>query len=208
MAEERLGNEVTKVLEIISAGQNFLLSGGAGSGKTYSLVQILKELALIHPEAQIACITYTNAAAIEIQNRTKIKNLRVSTIHDFLWDTIAPFQKEMKQTIIELINDPESPVKNPTPDVVFDNPFENGIQYKEYIRLDQGEISHDEVIMLSHKMYDKYIRLCDLLKDSFQFIFVDEYQDTSPYVVEVLLSFLTKSKKKNIIGFFGVSPYG
>ena len=205
MAEERLGNEVTKVLEIINSGQNFLLSGGAGSGKTYSLVQILKELALIHPEAQIACITYTNAAAIEIQNRTKIKNLKVSTIHDFLWDTIAPFQKELKQTIIELINDPESPVKNPIPDVVFDNPFDNGIQYREYIRLDQGEISHDEVIMLSHKMYDKYIRLCDLLKDSFQFIFVDEYQDTSPYVVEVLLSFLTKSKKKNVIGFFGDS---
>lgn len=203
MAEARYIDEVDEIMFHIQNGHNFLLSGGAGSGKTYSLVQTLKQIAGNYPTAHVACVTYTNAAAIEIKNRANIKNLRVSTIHDFLWDTIAPFQKEMKQTLLEIINDSEGKIKNPNEDEVFSSEFENGIQYKEYVRLERGEISHDEVIALAHKMYDKYIRLCDILKDSFQFIFVDEYQDTSPLVIEILLSFLQKSKKKNTLGFFG-----
>lgn len=205
MAEERLGSEIVEIMDCIRTGSNFLLSGGAGSGKTYSLVQILKQIASDYPTARVACITYTNAAAIEIRNRAKTKNLKVATIHDFLWETIAPFQKEMKQTLVELINDPDSSIKNPKADEVFSNEFTDGIQYKEYVRLDRGEISHDEVITLAHRMYSKYPRLCDLLIDSFQFIFVDEYQDTSPLVIETLLSFLAGRSKKNIIGFFGDS---
>jgi len=192
-------------MECIRAGRNFLLSGGAGSGKTYSLVQILKQIATHYPTAQVACITYTNAAAIEIRNRAKTRNLRISTIHDFLWETIAPFQKEMKQTLVELINDPESSIKNPNADEEFANDFVDGVKYKEYVRLDRGEISHDEIIALAQRMYNKYPRLCDLLIDSFQFVFVDEYQDTSPLVIDILLSFLVKRAKKNILGFFGDS---
>lgn len=203
MVEEKPGDEIEEIMTHIKKGHDFLLSGGAGSGKTYSLVQVLKQVALVYPSARVACITYTNAAAIEIKNRTSIKNLRVSTIHDFLWDTIAPFQKEMKETLIELINEPESSIKNPNTDEVFSSEFENGIQYKEYVRLDRGEISYDEVLALAHRMFSKYTRLCDLLIDSSQFIFVDEYQDTSPLVIDILLSFLQNSKRKNIIGFFG-----
>lgn len=73
------------------------------------------------------------------------------------------------------------------------------------VRISNGEISHDEVLLLAHRMFKKYPRLCDLLLDKFQFIFVDEYQDTSPLVIEILLNFLQTRKKKNIIGFFGDS---
>lgn len=206
MAEEKLvqgNNELCEILEHIKQGHNFLLSGGAGSGKTYSLVQVLQHISGLYPNAQIACITYTNAAAIEIKNRANIKNLRVSTIHDFLWDMIAQFQKEAKITLLELINSPESSIKNPNSDTPYQNTFENGIQYKEYLRIDRGEISHDEVLVLANGMFKKYPRLCDLVIDKFQFIFVDEYQDTSPLVVEILLEFIQQRKKKNIIGFFG-----
>lgn len=206
MAEEKLvqgNNELCEILEHIKQGHNFLLSGGAGSGKTYSLVQVLQHISGLYPNAQIACITYTNAAAIEIKNRANIKNLRVSTIHDFLWDMIAQFQKEAKITLLELINNPESSIKNPNSDTPYQNTFENGIQYKEYLRIDRGEISHDEVLVLANGMFKKYPRLCDLVIDKFQFIFVDEYQDTSPLVVEILLEFIQQRKKKNIIGFFG-----
>jgi len=206
MAEEKLvqgNNELCEILEHIKQGHNFLLSGGAGSGKTYSLVQVLQHISGLYPNAQIACITYTNAAAIEIKNRANIKNLRVSTIHDFLWDMIAQFQKEAKITLLELINSPESSIKNPNSDIPYQNTFENGIQYKEYLRIDRGEISHDEVLVLANGMFKKYPRLCDLVIDKFQFIFVDEYQDTSPLVIEILLEFIQQRKKKNIIGFFG-----
>lgn len=97
----------------------------------------------------------------------------------------------------------EYSIKNPNSDSPYQNTFENGIQYKEYLRIDRGEISHDEVLVLANDMFKKYPRLCDLLIDKFQFIFVDEYQDTSPLVIEILLEFIKQRKKKNIIGFFG-----
>ena len=206
MVAEKLvqeNDELYEILEHIKLGHDFLLSGGAGCGKTYSLVQVLQHISGLYPNAQIACVTYTNAAALEIKNRANIKNLRVSTIHDFLWDMIVQFQKEAKITLLELINNPECSIKNPNSDSPYQNTFENGIQYKEYLRIDRGEISHDEVLVLANDMFKKYPRLCDLLIDKFQFIFVDEYQDTSPLVIEILLEFIKQRKKKNIIGFFG-----
>ena len=49
MVETRLGVEQVKdefqqIMEHIANGDNFLLSGGAGSGKTYSLVQVIKKI--------------------------------------------------------------------------------------------------------------------------------------------------------------------
>lgn len=203
MVKEKLEPEVLKIIEYIKEKENFLLSGGAGSGKTYSLVQIIKQVINLDSTSKIVCITYTNAAVKEIEQRISYKNLSVSTIHDFLWDTISPFQKEMKESLLKIINDPSSKIRNPNGDTEYTNDFENGIQYKEYVRINKGEISHDEVLILANYMYKKYSKLCDIVKDKYQYIFVDEYQDTSPLVIEILLEFLEKSNHKNVIGLFG-----
>lgn len=51
-------------------------------------------------------MTYTNVAVKEIEERVNLlKNLKVSTIHDFLWDNYPPFQKEIKVSLIALAND-------------------------------------------------------------------------------------------------------
>ena len=81
---ENFSTEAQQVLELIDNGQNFLLSGGAGSGKTYSLVEVLRAVINKQPLISIACITYTNAAVDEIEERVEHQNLFVSTIHDFL----------------------------------------------------------------------------------------------------------------------------
>lgn len=203
MVKGKLEPEVLEVLKYIEEKINFLLSGGAGSGKTYSLVQIIKEVINIDPTSKIVCITYTNAAVKEIEQRISYKNLSISTIHDFLWDTISSFQKEMKESLLELINNSDSKIRNPNGDMEYTNDFENGIQYKEYVRINKGEISHDEVLILANYMYRKYSLLSDIVKDKYPYIFVDEYQDTSPLVIEILLEYLQKSKRKNIIGLFG-----
>lgn len=203
MVKEKLEPEVLKIIEYIKEKKNFLLSGGAGSGKTYSLVQIIKQVINLDPTSEIVCITYTNAAVKEIEQRISYKNLSVSTIHDFLWDTISPFQKEMKESLLKIINDPSSKIRNPNGDTEYTNDFENGIQYKEYVRINKGEISHEEVLILANYMYKKYSKLCDIVKDKYQYIFVDEYQDTSPLVIEILLEFLEKGNRKNVIGLFG-----
>ncbi|MFW2487756.1 UvrD-helicase domain-containing protein [Clostridium chromiireducens] len=205
MAETRLELEVEKVLEHIKNGENFLLSGGAGSGKTYSLVQVIKEVIRQNPTAQIACMTYTNAAVREIEERVNHKNLRVSTIHDFLWDNIKTFQKELKKSLLAIINDEEYAINNTnrSSQDKYDNEFQDGISYKEHLNINKGEISHDEVLVLANYMYKHYKLLCDILKDKYKFVFIDEYQDTNLLVVQIFLDYIQQSKKRCVVGFFG-----
>ena len=214
MAEAVMGNtemldEFQQIIQHIKNGHNFLLSGGAGSGKTYTLVQVIKKCIEDFPTSKVACMTYTNAAVKEIEERVDHKNLNVTTIHDFLWDNIKHFQKELKQSLVALANDDlitkiNISSVNPVPDDFFDY-LEKDIQYKEYLRLNEGIISHDELLILANHLFKTYPKLSDILKDRFKFIFVDEYQDTSKLVIEIFLEHFELSNKKNIIGFFGDS---
>ncbi len=199
-------DEFQQIMGHIRNGNNFLLSGGAGSGKTYTLVQVIKKCIEDFPTSKVACMTYTNAAVKEIEERVNHKNLNVSTIHDFLWDNIKHFQIELKQGLIDLANDDDvtriNISENPVPNEFY-NELEKGIQYKEYLRLGEGIISHDELLILANYLFGKYPKLSDILKDRFRFIFVDEYQDTNEQVVEIFLEHFKLSPKRNIVGFFG-----
>lgn len=106
------------------------MSGGAGSGKTYSLVQVLKQIAILYPNVQIACITYTNAAAVEIMNRANIANLKVSTIHDFLWDNISLFSDDLRSALVDLVNMENGVIRKLNQDEVFMLSRDVVIQYK------------------------------------------------------------------------------
>lgn len=209
MAKGRLNlePEVEEIFQSIDEGRNFLLSGGAGSGKTYSLVNVIRQAITENPIAKVACMTYTNAAVKEIEERVNHKNLNVSTIHDFLWDSIKHFQKELKEAIISLANNEEVAKisieeVNPVPNNYFEV-LPDGIQYKEFVRIREGIISHDELLIVANYLFEKYPKLSSIVKDKYKFIFIDEYQDTSKAVVEIFLSHFNKSERKNIIGFFG-----
>lgn len=205
MVERKIEPEVESILSLVRNKKHFLLSGGAGCGKTYSLVSLLKEIAREEPNARIACITYTNAAALEIKNRVNTKNLHVSTIHDFLWMNISQFQNELRELLIEMVNAPENVIVNPSEDEDFSLDSEVQIKYKEHTRLAQGEISHDELIKLSNAMFKQYTKLCKVVSSKYNYIFVDEYQDTSSMVIEILLNSLQRVSNPSTIGFFGDS---
>lgn len=208
MVEERLTlePEVQEIFQCIDSKRNFLLSGGAGSGKTYSLVQVIRQVIAENPTAKVACMTYTNAAVKEIEVRVNHNNLNVSTIHDFLWDNIKHFQKELKAAIIALANDENAKLSidedDPIPENYFDG-LEKGIQYKEYLKLKEGIISHDELLLVANHLFEKHPKLSTIVKDKYQFIFIDEYQDTNTAVVDIFLNHFKKSEKKNLVGFFG-----
>lgn len=91
---------------------------------------------------------------------------------------------------------------HPVPNTYFDL-LPDGIQYKEFVRLRKGIISHDELLIVANYMFEKYPKLSSIVKDKYKFIFIDEYQDTSKAVVDIFLTHFKKSERKNVIGFFG-----
>ena len=195
----------------IDNGNNFLLSGGAGSGKTYTLMQVLDLIHEKNPVANIACITYTNVAVDEIKSRSPYENLRVSTIHDFLWDVIKSYQPNIKKSLAYLITlystDNKAGIKydgEQTLDIAYFS--DKTIEYRDYRKLEEGIVWHDDILKIAHHMFDTYPLLCNIIKDKFQYILVDEYQDTDKQVIEIFLDFFQRNKERqNVLAFFGDS---
>lgn len=91
--------EEIKVFDTLSRYVNdkkpFYFLSGAGSGKTYALISLIKKIIdekksqLLSTGQKVLCITYTNNASEEIISRLGENDLvYVSTIHNFLWDMI------------------------------------------------------------------------------------------------------------------------
>jgi DNA helicase-2/ATP-dependent DNA helicase PcrA len=205
----KLTVETQQILGLVKEKRCFLLSGGAGSGKTYTLVETIRALTVLETSSRIACITYTNAAADEIRGRVNGSDLWVSTIHDFLWENIKRHQNELKEVLNELIRNDDPSLSRfalsggDTGDDDLFNGLEEGIQYREYVRMDDGIISHDEVLILASRMFECYPKLCRIVGDLHTHIFVDEYQDTSPLVVTILLDSIRPVASNCVVGFFG-----
>jgi DNA helicase-2/ATP-dependent DNA helicase PcrA len=190
-----MATEVDKITAAMSAGNHFLLSGGAGSGKTHTLIELIQRINKENPQARIACITYTNVAADEITERANSHSLKASTIHDFLWDNMKGFQSNLRNAIIEL-----------NESISEDDLLENTeIQYREFISLKKGIISHDHILQLAKYLFDKHFLLSKIISDKFDYIFVDEFQDTSNDVIDILFKNLNRKDFDLRIGLFGDS---
>ncbi|MGK4585081.1 UvrD-helicase domain-containing protein [Kitasatospora sp. HPMI-4] len=192
----------------LEARRSFLVEAGAGAGKTTTLVRALQHL-LTRQRAdleahgrRIACITYTNGAKRKIIERIAADPLvDVGTIHEFLWSAIQPYQRELWQQILKYnkdLNKPEDLDEVPTPPA---------IEYSDRgRRLSEGRISHDDVIALSHGLVKAHPKLIRIITSKYPVIFVDEYQDTSPKTMQLLLDHLAAAgPEKCVIGLFGDS---
>ena len=77
-----------------------------------------------------------------------------------------------------------------------------------YDRLEVIGVTEYEIESIEYeidRIDDEIILEIDYHNDYRNLFFIDEYQDTSHFVVEILLKHITKSSRKNIIGFFGDS---
>lgn len=181
--------------------KDFVLNGGAGSGKTYSLVEVINYLYGSNKNARIACVTYTNVAVNEIKHRVPNDKLWVSTIHDFLWESIKFFQKNIKETIITLLNNAQITLNPSAQGELIDWNAIPQIQYREYRKLQEGVISHNDILKISVYMLRNYSLLSKIVADKFQYIFIDEYQDADKNVIDVFLNNI--STERNVVGLFG-----
>jgi DNA helicase-2/ATP-dependent DNA helicase PcrA len=213
---------IEQISQYVEECKSFVLEAGAGSGKTYTLIQTLNYLIqnkggnLKKANQKIICITYTNVAKNEINDRIENNELvSVSTIHEFLWSTIKQFQKQLKIEICKLneINLAKDKAKGKADSRYIEKLAEridsvSKIEYNDnsFNDFEKGIIQHDDVIEIAKMMYQNYPLLTDIVSAKYPYLFVDEYQDTAEETVFCLIDCLLKrNSKKVLIGFYGDS---
>lgn len=211
-----------KISQYTEESKSFVLEAGAGSGKTYSLIQTLNYLIQNKGEEikkanqKIVCITYTNVAKNEINARIENNELvLVSTIHEFLWSSVKQYQKQLKIELCKLneINFEKVKAKGKADTKYIEKLADridsiSKIEYNDtpFNDFENGIIQHDDVIEIAKMMYENYPLLTDIVSAKHPYIFVDEYQDTAEETVFCLIDCLLKrNSKKIVIGFFGDS---
>lgn len=208
MAEE-LDETMKSIIQCIIDNTNFKLEAGAGAGKTHSLIETLKYVKKHYPKRKVLCITYTNNAKNEILERLDDQNnIIVSTIHDFIWKFISPFQKELRKKVNLLINEKIAELEK-TSNIERLKKYQEAdltlpIKYLNYEALHKGIISHDRVIELFISFLDNE-SFCKILIDSFSYIFIDEYQDADKNLLPKLLDIINiyKNEKYLVLGLYG-----
>lgn len=201
----------------IQSGKNFIFEAGPGSGKTTSLIETLQQILkepdkIINTQKQkIACITFTNVAANEITERLNDGSniVHVSTIHSFLWNQISRYQSELRDVITNINDDPSRPKKKFISNLDLNNVE---IRYVDgYADLTKGEISHDDLLEIAYHMFKHYPALDHLTRCRYPIVFLDEYQDTQPIVIDTLKHILMLKPRENfghtrfLVGLFGDS---
>ncbi|WP_203574979.1 UvrD-helicase domain-containing protein [Listeria seeligeri] len=259
---------VTKELDALSSckkyleeQQSFVLQGGAGSGKTESVKNLLVYLSSKYPYARAICITHTNNAVHEIQERIGDK-YSVSTIHAFLHNLIKKYKKNIHTVIpilytvtrMERLDDDGQDEKEYKKaeykrykdiynkfakkkysikkeacekvigkveydkDPIYYNKELNKkiddlnthiidtINSMDYMKIRYNETKfdsfkdlsygHDGLLTIAHLLFENYPILGKIVKDKYDYIFIDEYQDTKQEVVHDFIS-LVKQKKNS-----------
>lgn len=204
-----------RIADCLAGGKSFILDAGAGAGKTYSLVTALKSLCdspkadqLRRNGQKIACVTFTNVAKDQVIERIEGNPLvRVSTIHDFLWSTLEPHQDALRRSLFTYnATLPNTSTRRVDPtDLQTKVAAQLAIRYSDRgSKFLEGRIHHDDLLSIAQIAYGRYDRLAHIVASRYPYIFVDEYQDTSLAVMEILLGrLLPLAGDRLVLGFFG-----
>lgn len=216
----------------ISEGKSFFLFAGAGSGKTYSLVQLLRNILatwgekLMRENRQVAVITYTNAATDEILRRMDYSPLfHVSTIHSFIWDAIKTYQKDIKRLYLENWQNKIKELKiklDGAKSKTTRTYLTNKIKYeflserrveKEKINkfvynpngdnLGSNSLNHSDVIEIGTKLLIDNPLLQKIVIQQFPFMLIDESQDTKSGLVKAFFAMQHNFPTEFTLGFIG-----
>ncbi|MCK0513922.1 ATP-dependent helicase [Anaerobiospirillum sp. NML120448] len=199
--------------------ESFKLSAGPGAGKTHWLVNHIKDVVSksikLDVARKIACITYSNVAVNTLNSRINIGSdiIEVCTIHSFLYKNIfKPYvhliaeEKKIHLDKLTLVEDIFSNKKSN-----LDN-ARSQETLKKYREL--GYISFNDLLTLSTYLLEKYPNLYLLMSIKYPYIFIDEFQDTSPMLIQILTTLsnygvvigVVGDKEQTIYEFTGVQP--
>lgn len=262
-------NPLEQCKQHLLSKNNFVLQGGAGSGKTETLKELLLFIKTHTPNAKVICITHTNIAVDEILSRVG-EGFTISTIHSFLNSLIKDYKKNIKGVVSNIFTlkemvcekhkenvsesdykkseherykkvyekytrklydlkevsfqkaigkreydkDPERYNKNINSKIrALNLEIEEYVAQCEYSNIAYNETAfnsykdltygHDGLLEVFHFLFDKYPILGKMIIDNFDYLFIDEYQDTNSDVIKDLISIA--DGKKITIGLFGDS---
>lgn len=209
--------------------QSFFLFAGAGSGKTYSLVNLLAYIketwgnTLMSERRQVAVITYTNAATDEIMRRMDYSTLfHVSTIHSFIWDVIKPFQIDIKRYYLQRLQNEmdeiSAKIANPRTRNVktYEEKYQSLLSRKEEKErinkfvynpngdnLDANSLNHQDVIDIGASMIMEHQILQKVIVQQYPFMLIDESQDTKSGLVDAFFEIQGNYPNDFTLGFIG-----
>lgn len=233
--ENNIDFQVDKTLEkciLSTPRKSFVLFAGAGSGKTYSLVLLLKKIHnsigkdLLLQGKNVAVITFTNAATDEIINRLDYSPIfHISTIHSFVWDVIKHYQSDIKRLyclyIEEDLKELEKKIegtKNKTTKTYLSNIEKLEYQKEKLAKAQTIEkfvynpngsnpeynaLKHAEVIRISARMIIESRMLQQIIAQRYPILLIDESQDTKKELVDVFFEI-----QKNFANIFTLGLLG
>lgn len=227
--------QVDETLEkciLSSPRKSFFLFAGAGSGKTYSLVLLLKKIRnsigkdLLLQGKNVAVITFTNAATDEIVNRLDYSPVfHISTIHSFVWDVIKYYQTDIKrlycqyiQEDIRVLYEKLEKAKSKTTKTYLSN-AEKIEQLKEQLEKaktiekfvynpngsnpEYNALKHAEVIKISAQMILDSMMLQRIIAQRYPIILIDESQDTKKELVDAFFKIQENFSEEFTLGLLG-----
>lgn len=140
---------LNKLFECSDSFTSVVFNSGAGSGKTYALIQCLKYIIGIHHDdlknhnQKIGCITYTNVAAEHIKHQLGVSDVvEISTIHERIWSIICSQKSALLGLHIEKLN---SEVE------LLNSQLLSNSEYEKYRALDASAQEHFFQLMLENK---------------------------------------------------------
>lgn len=192
----------------IKKNNKHLINAPAGSGKTTYIREQLKSICLNSPKSKILCITYTNRAADELKKNLDSENITVNTIHSYINDLISPFYshketldlyweiygQKINERIMNVANDDHIRESNEhyierygelTENIIRKNLSTVSYGEMPFTSLYTGKLSHDDLLMFANRLIKRYPVLLRKIGDKYNYIFIDEYQDTSGYILDI-----------------------
>lgn len=199
---DKIDEEIISILEL---GKSFRVEAGAGSGKTYSLNNVIewiqdnKRADYIKNNKNVICITYTNAAVDVIYERIKDKSFIIpSTIHSFAWHVIKQYQS----ALLNLIKTDDSlHSKEGDFNKVTSVNYTLGNRYDE---LGVHYLYHDDVLKLFVSLLENS-KFRSIFSNKYPLILIDEYQDSYKPIIASFIKYFIDKEEGPQFGFFGDS---
>lgn len=186
----------------------FLINAPAGSGKTTRIKAMLSDITTSNPDDNMLCITFTNRAAEELAKGMQNERIYIGTIHSYIHALVSPFfshkeivalywevyGEQIRNRIANELSDDKIAASNQkyiekygelTEKTVKSNIRRISYNETSFNSLYYGGLGHDDLIAFAKIMFDRYPVIHRKIANKYSHIFIDEYQDTSGYVLKL-----------------------